>query len=246
MTITHIHAIRAALLVSAALAMSAQAQYTNYMRPGVTFNNIYAAQADITLSNMIRQQQMNSYVNGVKASMAATQGRRAAAAPPVAASAPSPAPRQPITATDFRPAGTRNAPERISAAVADPAGRAQMVKACREILATVEATPGFRKNNVAAAITLVTALSIQVLTGREFDDAQAQGLLQLVNDEIVASGRLKSVPAEKQTRLYDALVISGGLMAGIAHNAAQSNDREMMEVARAMARDALASLGVVS
>ena len=241
---SRIPTLLAAFLASAAFWTPAQAQYTNYMRPGVTFNNIYAAQADITLSNMIRQQQMNSYVNGVKASMAATQGRKAAPAPPVAAAAP--APRQPITATDFRPAGARNAPERISAAVADPASRAQMVKACREILATIEATPGFRRNNVAAAVTLVTALSIQVLTGREFDDAQAQGLLQLVNDEIVASGRLKYVPAEKQTRLYDALVISGGLMAGIAHNAAQSNDREMMEVARAMARDALTSLGVVS
>lgn len=234
----------AALVVSVAFATPADAQYTNYMRPGVTFNNIYAAQADITLSNMIRQQQMNSYVNGVKASMAATQGRKAAPAPPAVASAS--APRQPLTATDFKPAGPRNAPERISAAVADPAGRAQMVNACRQILATIEATQGFRKNNVASAITLVTALSIQVLTGREFDDAQAQGLLQLVNDEIVASGRLRNVPAEKQTRLYDALVISGGLMAGIAHNAAESNDREMMEVARAMARDALASFGLVS
>lgn len=236
----------AALVVSAAFATPAHAQYTNHMRPGVTFNNIYAAQADITLSNMIRQQQMNSYVNGVKASMAATQGRKAPAAAPVAQGASVPAPRQPLSATDFRPTGPRNAPERIAAAVADPAGRAQMVEACRKILPTIEATQGFRKNNIASAITLVTALSIQVLTGREFDDAQAQGLLQLVNDEIVASGRLRNVPAEKQTRLYDALVISGGLMAGIAHNAAESNDREMMEVARAMARDALASLGLVS
>lgn len=240
-----IHSMAIWALALALGPIGAQAQYTNYMRPGVTFNNIYAAQADITLSNMIRQQQMNSYVNGVKASMAATQGRKAAAAPPAASSAPPQAPRQPITATDFKPAGVRNAPERISAAVADPAGRAQMVNACREILATIEATEGFRRNNAASAITLVVAVSLQVLTGREFDDAQALGLLQLVNDEIVASGRLKGVPAEKQTRLYDALVISGGLMAGIAHNAAESNDREMMEVARAMARDALSSLGLV-
>jgi len=242
-----IHSIAMWALVLALGPTGVQAQYTNYMRPGVTFNNIYAAQADITLSNMIRQSQMTSYLNGVKASMAATQGRRAASPPPPPPAHAAPAaPRQPLTATDFKPAGARNAPERISAAVADPAGRAQMAKACREILATIEATEGFRRNNVASAITLVTAISIQVLTGREFDDAQAQGLLQIVNDEIVASGRLRNVPNEKLTRLYDTLVISGGLMAGIAHNAAESNDREMMEVARAMARDALASLGLVS
>ena len=43
-----------------ALAGAAQAQYTNYMRPGSSFSNILAMQADMTLSNMIRQGQMNS------------------------------------------------------------------------------------------------------------------------------------------------------------------------------------------
>lgn len=77
-----IHSMAIWALALALGPIGAQAQYTNYMRPGVTFNNIYAAQADITLSNMIRQQQMNSYVNGVKASMAATQGARRLPRPP--------------------------------------------------------------------------------------------------------------------------------------------------------------------
>jgi hypothetical protein len=50
----------AAGLALLALAGAAQAQYTNSMNRGFTFNNIYAMQADMTPSNMIRQGQMKA------------------------------------------------------------------------------------------------------------------------------------------------------------------------------------------
>lgn len=233
------------VLLALALALGpagVQAQYMNHMRPGVNFTNAYAANADIILSQMQKRSQMISYVNSIKASQAATANRAPAPAP--AAKGPPPAPRQPITATDFKPAGPRDMADQIAAAAPDPASRKEMAQALRQIQPTIEATPGFRRNNLASALTLMVAGSLQVLGGVELDDAQAQGLMLLVNDEVVATGGLGKLSAEQRTRFYDALVITSGLMLGIANNAAQSGDREQAEIARAMARDGLASVGI--
>jgi hypothetical protein len=219
----------------------AQAQYVNHMRPGVNFTNAYAANADIILSSMQKRSQMISYVNSVRASQSATAGRAPA---PVAAPKSAAAPRQPITATDFKPAGKRDTAEQMASAVAKPDGRAQMLQAFREIQPMIEGMPGFRRNNLASALTIMVVGSIQVLTGQELSEQQAQGLMLLINDEVVATGGLEKLSAEKRTRFYDALVLTSGLMLGIASNAAEANDREMMEVARRMAREGLESVGI--
>lgn len=232
-------------LILLAFAGAAQSQYTNYMRPGVNFNNLYAAQADITLSNMMRQSQMIGYLNSVKASQAKAAGRAPpVASPPPPAAVAAVAPKRPLSATDFRPAGARDTAQQMSAAVADPAGRAQMVQVFRQIQETLEGTPGFRRNNLASAVTVLLGVSLQVLTGKEFDDAQSQGLLQLVNDELAALPGFKALSNEKRTRMYDAMVMTGGLIAGIAHNAAEAGDEAQALQARTMALDALASLGL--
>jgi len=128
--------------------------------------------------------------------------------------------------------------------VADPAGRAQMVQVCREILSQIEATPGFRKHNLASALTLLLAVSQQVLSGKEYSDAQTQDYLQRLNDEVVAAGYFARLSAEQRTRAYDTMAITGGLIAGIAHNAAETGDAAQAEQARGMARDALTTFGV--
>ena len=218
------------------------------MRPGSSFNNIYAMQADVTLSNMIRQGQMRSQKLLMDQLMAQQAGKaapsRVAQAAPTAPLAAPPTSRAPLSATDFKPSATRKAAEQIAAAVADPAGRAQMVQVCREILSTIEATPGFRKHNLASALTLLLAVSQQVLSGQEYSDAQTQDYLQRMNDEVVAAGYFSRLNAEQRTRAYDTLVITGGLIAGIAHNGAETGNKEQIEQARGMARDALATFGV--
>lgn len=235
----------APLLLAFGLCAPAQAQYMNHLRPGVNFTNAYAANADIILSSMQKRSQMIAYVNSIRASQAATAGRPAAPAPAPAAKASPPAPRQPITATDFKPAGKRDTAEQMAAAVADPAGRAQMVQAFREIQPMIEGMPGFRRNNIASALTILVVGGLQVLTGQELTEQQAQGLMLLINDEVVATGGLDRLSAEKRTRFYDALVLTSGLMLGIASNAAESGDREQAEIARKMARDGLASVGIL-
>jgi hypothetical protein len=236
--------LNAVLVLASSLAAPAHAQYMNHMRPGVNFTNAYAANADIILSSMQKRVQMNSYVNSIRASQNATASRTAAPAAAPKPAGPPPAPRQPITATDFKPAGKRDTAEQMAAAVAQPAGRAQMLQAFREIQPMIEGMPGFRRNNLASALTILVVGSIQVLTGQELSEQQAQGLMLVINDEVVATGGLEKLSAEKRTRFYDALVLTSGLMLGIANNAAEANDREMMEVARRMAREGLASVGI--
>lgn len=229
---------------------TAHAQFTNYLRPGASFTSAYAGQADITLSTMQRQSQMISYVNSVKASMARTAPGAAGTATAATGQGAAPTgavPRllpQPVSAADFTPTGPRNTAESIAAALAKAANREQMVQVCRQIHSTIEATPGFRKNNLAAAMTLLLGISLQVMTGRELDDRQTEALLQLVGDDIAGSGAYARLTHEQRTRTYDAMVITGGLIAGIAHNAAETGDKAQARQARAMARDALATLGL--
>lgn len=233
----------AALVIAGAVG-SAQAQYTNYMRPGTNFNNVWAANNDAMLSVIRGQQKMReTYPAGNPgAARPANKASPAATAPSLlTAAAP---PRAPLSATDFKPSATRGAAAQIAAAVADPAGRAQMTQVCRELLTMVEATPGFRKHNLASAMTLLLGVSQQVLSGQETSDAQTQDYMQRLNDEVAAAGYFAHMSAEQRTRAYDTMVITGGLIAGMAHNAAETGDKALGEQARGMARDALNTFGV--
>lgn len=235
---------RSVLLGWALLALSgaAHAQYFS----GYSASNLYGANAGISLSMMHTMSERNSNANMIKDLAAKSAGgtKSAAAAPGAGASPVATQPQQPLTKTDFRPAGPRQVAEEISAAVKDPLEHSKMVQICGQILSTVEATPGFRKNNLASAITLVLAVSQQVLTGQQLDDAQAQALMRLINDDVVGSGAVAHWSNEQRTHAYDALVITGGLIAGMAHNGAESGDAVMTEQARRMAREALANLKV--
>ena len=233
------HLIALALVAGAGMA---SAQYTNMLRPGMTYSNMAAANADFMLSQMIQQGQwrvMNMSMAAAiqRGSAAGTGGKAAPANPP-------PAPRSPLTATDFRPTGQRDAAQLLAAAVADAPSRAQLLQALRQIQATIEATPGFRKHNLAAATALLLGASLQVITGREFDDAASEGLLRLVNDGMAETGVVGRLSAAQRTRTYDVMVLTGGLIAGIASNAQETGNAEMAAVARKMAHDALATLGL--
>lgn len=236
--------------LSAGLALAATtagAQYTNTLN-GRQFSNMYAANADFLMSQMIQQGQWNvmrlSLEQQVAKQRAAQQAGQKGAPP--APSAKKAAYKYPISASDFKPAGPRNVPQQLGQAVANPKDRADFERACREIVKTIEATPGFRKNNVAAAMTVLLGVSLQVVKRIEIPDAESRELMLGLNDQVAALPAFASLPAEKRTQFYDTMVIVGGLIAGIAQNAAESNDREMAALAQQMAKDALAQFGVRS
>lgn len=223
------------LLLASALALvvgNAQAQFSNMLRPGVSYGNMAQAQYDL-MAHQIMQR-----------NMARVQTVTAPAATPQTIAATT-AQSRPMEGTDFRPAGKRDVAHRMAAAVANPADRATFVQACRDIQSTVEATPGFRKNNLASALTLLIGASLQVVGGREFDDATTQGLMHIINDDLTESGAFARMTATQRTLSYDAFLIMGGLIAGLDANAKESGDGNTREQARRMATDALTSLGLL-
>ncbi len=247
MTFAHFRLAALAALALATGLAQAQTPYTNILN-GRQFNNMYAANADFMLSQMIQRGQWNSMNLALQQQIRQQQARQPGAAPapapaPAAPKATAAAYRFPITATDFRPAGPRNAPEMLASGAANPKDRQQLVEAGRSIHKAIEATPGFRRNNLAAAMTVLLGVSLQVTYGVEFDDAQSQAIVRQFNDVLGDLPAHKALDAAQRTQMYDAFIVIGGFIAGIAHEGAASGNAEMVSQAKSMARDALAQFG---
>jgi len=82
------------------------------------------------------------------------------------------------------------------------------------------------------------------LSGQEFDDARSEALARWINNEMAATGAVARLDAAQRTQLYDALLLQGGLIIGIAQAAVENNDAEQVKTAKTMARDALATFGI--
>jgi hypothetical protein len=214
-----------------------------YINPGM-FTNMYAVNGAQLAQNLQFAARMKE-LRAVQDKLAAGSGARSGTGPAAAAaSGATAAPAAPFTATDFKPTGPRDAPQRLAAQLNDPATRQQVTKMAREILAAIEQQPAFRKNNLAYALMVFLGGSLQVLSGQEFSDAQTERLAQWINDQMVATGAVAQLSDAQRTQLYDVLLLQGGLILGIAQAGAETNNAEQVQQAKTMARDALATFGV--
>jgi hypothetical protein len=247
MTSIHAHwrtAAAAGLLALGLHSHPARAQ-GYYINPSM-YTNLYAVNAAQLAQNLqfaARMKQLRS----MQASLAASsKGVKAGAnGAPAALGANGPAaPQAPFSATDFAPTGQRDAPQRLAAQLKDPALRPQIARMAREILAAIEQQPTFRKHNLAYALTVFLGGSLQVLSGREFSDAESAALAQWINNEMVAAGAVAQLGDVQRTQLYDVLLLQGGLIIGIAQAGAETNNAEQVQLAKTMARDALATFGL--
>ena len=224
--------MRTLVLCLALVTTAAHAQYTNSMT-GQQFNNMWSANADYVTSRMIQNNMLQSMM------AAKTQPQRVAA--PKAA--PPPKWKFELAATDFVPTGARTIPEQLAASLPKE-DRAQVVELARGILATLEAQPTLRKNNLATSIALLLGISLQVVAGGDLTDAEGEYLVRLVNEVLASDPGFKSISAQKRTVTSDTFLITGGLIAGIAANAKQSGDAAQASLARGMAIQALGQFGV--
>jgi len=247
MTDTCLRRGAAALLFAALLGGAATAAAQGYYINPSMFTNLYAvngAQLAQNLQFAARMKELRSVQATLAAADKAVRRNANAASPAAPAAQATAAPTAPFSATDFKPIGRRDAPQRLAAQLKDPATRQQVTKMARDILAAIEQQPTFRKHNLAYALTVFLGGSLQVLSGREFSDAQSQALAQWINDEMVAAGAVAQLGAAERTQLYDALLLQGGLIIGIAQAGVETGDAEQVQTARAMARDALATFGI--
>lgn len=153
-------------------------------------------------------------------------------------------PSVPFSATDFKPAGRRDAPQRLAAQIADASMRPQIIEMSRAVLDAIEQQPNFRKNNLAYALTIFLGGSLQVVTGDVMDDRASETLARWINDEMAAAGAVAKLNAAQRTQLYDVLLLQGGLIIGIHQAGVENGDTEQVQIAKTMARDALKTFGI--
>lgn len=225
------------LLVAAWLASGAQAQYTNILSPNSTWSAPTAAWVDFKISRAIQVMQMPPEV---QARMKELEGRRATSA--ASSAGATAAPRTRLAATDFSPTGARTMAEEIANGVADPSDRAQVAETCRQLLAAIEQAPTFRRNNLASATALLVRVSLRVGAARALDGAQMQRLLANINDELVRGGGFARLDDAQRTRMYDAMLMVGGLIELLSQNAAKTGNPAVAGKSRQMAREVLAAL----
>lgn len=230
--------VLAPLVVTASLVLCASfARAQGYSSVGgMRFNNIYGANLDTMMTHMIQRKGWDKVRSKIENSPMQPQ---AASVGTVAG--PS---NLPLTATDFKPAGPRNIPEMLAANATSPQQRQQIIDLARLMHKTLESADGFRRNNLAYAMTTLLGIAFQVHSGRELSDAESETMLHQINDMLGDLPMFKAMPADKRTQMYDGFIVIAGFIISMAQEGAQSGNAQTMQAAKTLARDALAQFGL--
>ncbi|ULH16741.1 hypothetical protein MF271_09275 [Deinococcus sp. KNUC1210] len=139
-----------------------------------------------------------------------------------------------LSKTDFAFKGSPTQQKNCAAMVQKPSDQRQMAAACLQLFNVAQGIPDFRKNNLAAALTLLIGLSLQVSKGTELTDAQIATLQRGLNDMLVDAGVMKGKPADIQA-MYETSVMTGALIAGLAQNGTDEGNTTMTDIAKGLA-----------
>ncbi|WP_157452101.1 DUF6683 family protein [Deinococcus aquatilis] len=151
--------------------------------------------------------------------------------------------KYPLVRTDFVFRGSPTQQKNCAAMVQKIDDQRQMAALCLNLFRAAQQLPDFRKNNLAAGLTLLIGLSFQVSTGSELTDAEIASLQRGLNDLLIDSGVMKLKPAEIQA-MYETSVMTGALIIGIAQNGADDGNEELTTLARGLAVIVLKGLGL--
>ena len=116
--------------------------------------------------------------------------------------------KYPLVRTDFVFRGSPTQQKNCAAMVQKIDDQRQMAALCLNLFKAAQQLPDFRKNNLAAGLTLLIGLSFQVSTGSELTDAEIASLQRGLNDLLIDSGVMKLKPAEIQA-MYETSVMPG-------------------------------------
>lgn len=233
--------LRCIALSTLVCVSSAQAQYTNMLN-GREFSNVYAANADFLMSQAIQNSNFQMRMLNMQQVQREAASGRSVSMPTRITEAPRRGWRYELATTDFSARGDR---QTVPAEMADAArlqGRARQewIDAALTLQQAVEAMPDFRRNNLSYAMTLALGVAIQVRYGGDIGDAAEEALLRSINDALGEAEGWREMSAVELTRAYDTMVITGGLMAGLA----EQSDPEMRGMARDMADSTLRAFGL--
>ncbi|GGR39176.1 DUF6683 family protein [Deinococcus ruber] len=139
-----------------------------------------------------------------------------------------------LSKTDFAFKGSPTQQKNCAAMVQTPSDQRQMATACLKLFNAAQSIPDFRKNNLAAALSLLIGLSLQVSKGTELTDTQISTLQRGLNDMLVDAGAMKGKPADIQA-MYETSVMTGALIAGLAQNGADEGNTDLTDIAKGLA-----------
>ncbi len=152
---------------------------------------------------------------------------------------PAPPRSFPITATDYRPTGTRILPDDLSRRAPGTAEEKELLRIMSNQFLDAFEKDG-RRNNVANGFTFLTALSLEIVTGREPSDLEQEQLISGFNNWLAAMPEFASMSAHNKQVLTESAVIGGGMMALLHEQGKQQKDAKMQADARQMAKATIA------
>lgn len=151
-------------------------------------------------------------------------------------------PKHPPTATDFKGTGTRLIAEKLAESAKTDEERGRVRDGVEKGLATFERQS--RKDNVASGLGFLIGAAAQVGYARELGREDLDEIVRIVNDGLAESKRFKKMKARSKQEIYEASIITGGIVAGLAAQAKQAGDAEAQEQVRQLAFRLLLSLGI--
>ncbi|MGE5183596.1 MAG: DUF6683 family protein, partial [Acidobacteriota bacterium] len=216
------------LLVLSARPASADSWVNPYT--GGVWNNPVSSYVDTAMHNQMMEKMWQRWYGG-------RQKAGTAASP----STPDrPISHQPYTKTDFTPGKQRLVVDAIIAGLAQNAQQRQgLQQGVAMVFEQYEKT--VRKNNVAYALAFVIGASLQVQTGEQIPDAQAEQLAQALNDALASNPGFAKMRATDRQKLYEACVTLGGLVMLFAE--VGKHDPASAKAAKLLATQSLAMLG---
>jgi hypothetical protein len=232
-------------------ASPVEAQYTNPYT-GATWNNPVSRIMDMTRTwnqNLWdAQRNVDATKNRLRELAGATSASSSSAAPNRRSSSSVAPPLRhfPITATDFSPSGTRLLLEDLVAASPGVTNeqRVDVRRLYQTILTSFESEA--RKNNVANAFAFAVGVSLQVLSGKEIPDAEVDLMIKAFNDSLGGIAQFNAMPSQQKQMLYEALVITGGIIAFLDGQGKLQNNAEMQSQAKELSKAVLRQLMGVS
>ena len=213
--------------LSLAAPQPAAAQYTN----PYTFrqwNNPMSNYLDVALQQRMQQRNLHERI---------IEGQRTSDSNAAPA-----APRSPISATDFRATGTRLLPATLAATTPDMTAeqRDQLRELYLQVLTAFEEQA--RKNNVAYALTFLIGASMLVVNQRELSDVETEQLARELNDVLASSPEFRSSSPRQKQSLYEAAVITGGMVAVIYQIGVDQGNDELKGQAQELAQGMITQL----
>lgn len=220
------------LLLVIATPTESRAQYTNPYT-GTTWNNPMSSYLDTVIQHRIQSRMLERQIGvryGVRRRDSGPVRHAAGRTPKIST------PSFPIEATDFRPTVRRLLPNVL--AESTPGTNAEQKQALSNIynLSLDAFEKEARKNNVAYALTFLLGASLQIVTGQEIPDQEAEQLAHEVNEALAAAPEFQRLSAKEKQAIYEVCVITGGFMMTLHQLAVEQRDDRLKQQAKDLAQ----------